>query len=297
MGRHSLKALALIALACSGFAISQIATAANGCRGGQSHCPKTVSTPTTTTTTNTTTTTATTATALRYRYTYNNGTAAPTTASYGWNLADVGGKSAADALPAGMQGLVWVGDYDNSTCSWQVSDATLTTKVQSMVGDAHVFGYFISDEPYTSSCPNAPAQHAARNALIKSIDRTKTTVMLLNSTGDNVRSQFPLWSTPADADVIGIDPYPCLVGKPCDWTIVAKSIQAADAAGFRYWFAVQSFANYEYRFPTASELQYLLGLMSQSHADGLMTFAWTYSGYCLCDHPDLLAAWDAYNHS
>jgi IPT/TIG domain len=235
--------------------------------------------------------------ALPYRYTFDNGSAAPTTASYGWNLADVGGKSEADALPAGMKGLVWVGDYDNTTCDWQVSDASLSATVQKMVGDPHVFGYFFSDEPYAETCPNAPAQHAARNALIKSIDPNATTVMLLNANGSSHRSVWPLWSTPTDADYIAIDPYPCLQGLDCDWSLVTKSIQAADAAGFRYWIAVQSFADFEYRFPTASELQYLLGLVSQSHAQGLMTFAWTYSGNCLCDHPDLLSVWSAYNHS
>jgi hypothetical protein len=235
--------------------------------------------------------------ALPYRYTFDNGSAAATTASYGWNLADVGGKSEADALPAGMRGLVWVGDYDNSTCSWQVSDASLTTTVQKMVGDPHVFGYFFSDEPYAETCPTAPAQHAARNALIKSIDPGATTVILLNANGSTHRSVWPLWSTPTDADYIAFDPYPCLQGLACDWSLVTKSIQAADAAGFRYWIAVQSFADFEYRFPTADELQTLLGLATQSHAQGLMTFAWTYAGFCLCDHQDLLSVWSAYNHS
>lgn len=241
--------------------------------------------------------TVTAASALPYRYTFENGNAASTTASYGWNLADVGGKSEADALPTGMKGLVWVGDYDNSTCGWQVSDASLTATVQKMVGDPHVFGFFFSDEAYAETCPNAPAQHAARNALIKSIDPSATTVILLNANGSTHRSVWPLWSTPTDADYIAINPYPCLQGLACDWSLVTKSIQAADAAGFRYWFAVQSFADFEYRFPTASELQYLLGLMTQSHAEGMMTFAWTYAGFCLCDHPDLLSVWSAYNHS
>jgi len=218
-------------------------------------------------------------------------------ATYGWNLVDVSDHWEADALPAGTRGLVWVGDYDNTTCSWQVSDASLTQTVTSMVGDPHKFGYFFSDEPYAENCPSAPAQHAARNALIKSIDPSATTVILLNANGSTHRSVWPLWSTPADADYIAINPYPCLIGQACDWSLVAKSIQAAEAAGFRYWIAVQSFANYEYRFPTATELQYLLSLVTQSHAQGLMTFAWSYAGYCLCDHPDLLSVWNTYSHS
>ena len=47
----------------------------------------------------------------------------------GWNLIDVGSKWSADRLPARAKGLVWVGDYDNSTCSWQVSDPALKARV------------------------------------------------------------------------------------------------------------------------------------------------------------------------
>jgi hypothetical protein len=285
---HILKTAVVVVFAFAAVAVTQIAAAANGCKGGHGKCRTTVSGKATTTAASS---------ALRYRFTYGNGTAAITTGSYGWNLADVGGKSAADALPAGMKGLVWVGDYDNSTCNWQMSDATLTTKVKSMVGDPHVFGYFFSDEPYAEKCPSAPAQHAARNALIKSIDPTATTVIVLNANGSAHRATFPLWKTPTHADFIGIDPYPFVKGKANDWSLVTKSVQAADTAGFRYWFVVQSFENYEYRFPTAAELQTLLGMMGQSRAEGLMTFAWKYAGFCLCDHPDLLAVWNTYNHS
>ncbi len=235
--------------------------------------------------------------ALQYRYTFNTGEDAAKTAARGWNLIDVGGKTEADAVPRGTRALVWVGDYDNDTCSWEVSDASLRSDVRRMRGDRHVFGYFFSDEPYAERCPNAPAQHAARNALIKSIDPSATTVMLLNANGSTHRAVWKRWSTPTDADWIAIDPYPCLRGHPCDWPLVRKSIAAANAAGFRYWFAVQSFADFEYRFPTASELRTLLGLATRSRAQGLMTFAWRYDDYCLCDHPDLLAVWNAYNHS
>ena len=196
-----------------------------------------------------------------------------------------------------MRGLVWEGDYDNSTCSWQISDADLIADVQSMVGDPKVFGYFFSDEPYAEDCPQAPAQHAARNALIKSIDPTKTTLVGLNANGERTRSYWHLWSTPLDADVLAIDPYPCMIGEACDWSLVTDSILAANLLGFRYWLVVESFQNYEYRYPTADELRYLIGLMRASNAEGLMTFAWNYDGHCLCDHPDLLSVWSAYNHS
>jgi hypothetical protein len=179
-----------------------------------------------------------------------------------------------------------------------VSDATLTSDVTRMKGDAKVFGYYISDEPNdATNCPNAPAQHAARTALIHSIDPSAIVVIVLDATGDHELARFSQWSTPTDADVIGIDPYPFITGKSPDWALVNDAVSAADAAHFNYWFVVQSFSNFEYRFPTAPELQTLLGMAASSHAQGLMTFAWRYSGNCLCDHPDLLSVWSAYNHS
>src|SRR5215210_551326 len=55
-----------------------------------------------------------------YRFIYNSDSAPATVLANGWNLVDVGSQWSADQLPAGAKGLVWAGDYDNGTCSWQV---------------------------------------------------------------------------------------------------------------------------------------------------------------------------------
>ena len=87
-------------------------------------------------------------TAPALRYLVNSGDVASEAAADGWTLLDTGPyKSIIDALPPGTQALVWVGDYDNASCSWQVSDASLTSDVTALAGDVRVAGYFISDEP------------------------------------------------------------------------------------------------------------------------------------------------------
>jgi len=118
-----------------------------------------------------------------YRFLYDSDSAPAKVASYGWNLIDVGSRWSADQLQRGAKGLVWVGDYDNSNCAWEVSNPTLTKEVKAAVRDAKVFGYFISDEPNPYACPNAPAQHKARSDLIHSIDPAKPTVIVLDSNG------------------------------------------------------------------------------------------------------------------
>jgi hypothetical protein len=57
--------------------------------------------------------------ALRYIYSGTRKVAAN-----GWNLMDVGpSKSVIDRLSLGTRALVWVGDYNNRTCAFEVSES------------------------------------------------------------------------------------------------------------------------------------------------------------------------------
>ena len=167
--------------------------------------------------------------APRYRYIYNSGSDQAGAAANGWNLLDAGSKSTADALPAGTKGLVWLGDYDNQTCGWEMSDADVTTEVASAIGDPKVAGYFFSDEPDPNACANAVADHKARSGLIHSLDPSKFTVMVadMNSGGVSL-AQIPLWK--GAADYIGLDPYPCRPGEACKYSWIRQVIAAADAS-------------------------------------------------------------------
>src|SRR5438552_2420048 len=92
----------------------------------------------------------------RYRYIFSSDSAPTAVASHGWNLLDVSSQSAADQLPGRTRGMMYMGDYDNSTCDWEVSDIELTAKVAAMAGDPKVAGYYFSDEPD----PHGPASRA-----------------------------------------------------------------------------------------------------------------------------------------
>jgi chitodextrinase len=238
--------------------------------------------------------------APKYRHIYNSGSD-PAIAQNGWNLIDVSSKSVADALPSGARALYWVGDYDNSTCSWQISDSAVTSDVQRMVGDAKIFGYFISDEPNPYACPNAPAQHKARTDLIHSIDPTKPTVIVLDSNGftsmgsSDAIDQIPLWK--GTATYIGLDPYVCYSwSSTCDYARIDANIAAADAAGINYWGVVQAFNDSSWRWPTTAELQHILGQWAASNESGYMTFAWTWAGNSLTGEPTLLDTLKQFNN-
>ena len=227
-----------------------------------------------------------------FRYIYNSDSASRAVVANGWNLVDVGSRSSADELPAGAKGLVWVGDYDNGRCAWELSDSSLKAEVTAAVRDPKVFGWFFSDEPNPYACPKAPAQHRARSNLIHSIDSASRTVIVLDSNGFKGRAtpdalaQLPLWK--GTADYIGLDPYPCYQRSSCDFSWIDKTIAAANAAGLNYWGVVQAFDDSSWRWPTVAELSHMLGQWAASRETGYMTFAWTWEGNSLSSRPELL---------
>src|SRR5436190_23757769 len=52
----------------------------------------------------------------RYRYIFNSAPAQAVVAAHGRHLLDVSSPSSAYQLPRRTRGIVYVGDYDNSTC-------------------------------------------------------------------------------------------------------------------------------------------------------------------------------------
>jgi hypothetical protein len=231
---------------------------------------------------------------FRYRYVFASSGNVKLAAASGWNLLDVGSKWEADRLPAGTRGLMWVGDYDNEKCSFSVSDAALSQRVSGMAHDPKIAGYFYSDEPDPSACPNAPAEHRARSALIHRLSPGKLTVMVSEANSDQASlSQIPLWV--GAADYVGFNPYVCLRGKPCDFNWIDSIIRAADKVGLPYWGAVQAFADSEWRWPTPAEERRMLSRWARSKAAGYMTFAWSWAGTSLSSRLDLLRVLRTFN--
>jgi hypothetical protein len=230
-----------------------------------------------------------------YRYIYSSRLVARTAQSYGWNLIDVSSKGEVDALPSGTRGLVWVGDWNNATCRWEISDARLKSKVASMVGDRKVAGFYVSDEPNPIACPDAPRRHRQRSALIRRLDPAAFTVVVVRSNTETSPSEVRLWS--GAATYVGLDPYPCETGKACDFTRMTRMIQAADDAHIAYWGVLQAFAYYDWRWPTAAELTRIGAIWKASNATGSMTFAWKWKNSRLAPHPGLLAVLRRLNRS
>ncbi|HET7047345.1 MAG TPA: DNRLRE domain-containing protein [Solirubrobacteraceae bacterium] len=163
-------------------------------------------------------------------------------AAAGFDLID-SSPATVDDLAGGLKGMVWVGNYNNATCSWSVSDATLQGYVAAHKGDPKVGVWLISDEPNPVMCPTAPAQHKARTDLIHSVDPTaKVLVVLDGNSGQASRDQLPDWVGTADA--FGLDPFTCYQGQSsCVLSWIDTLAASADRVGLPYWGVVQAFGN------------------------------------------------------
>ncbi|MTD55142.1 hypothetical protein [Amycolatopsis pithecellobii] len=214
-------------------------------------------------------------------------TGATNTAQYGFQLADVT-PAEISAVPPGQEALVWLGGYDNSTCTLSWSDAKVTALfAQFQLAKAPRTGaYFLADEPNSAgNCPSAPADLRARDRLVRSLDPDPRHFTLANIDDP---AQFRAFA--GSTDVIGTDPYPCLSGRACDWSLIPAYIEALRAAGVhRYVALLQAFGAGMYRWPTALELEHMIAQWQKSDWSGQLTFAWNYAGGRLTDHPDLLA--------
>ncbi len=229
-----------------------------------------------------------------YRYMFSSEPAQAVVAAHGWNLLDVSSQSSADQLPGRTRGIMYVGDYDNSTCEWEIPDLELTAQVAAMAGDPKVAGYYFSDEPDPYACPTAPEQHRARSQLIHSLDPQKMTVMAMDSnSGQASLDQIPLWV--GSADYVGLDPYPCYQNAACNFAWIDTIIEAADRAGLSYWGVVQAFADSTWRWPTAREERHMLCQWATSRESGYVVFAWTWAGQSLPNRPRLLRVLTRFN--
>ena len=221
-----------------------------------------------------------------------------TTLRYGYDLVDTGtDKTFIDHLPRGQRALVWLGDYDGSTCAFEISDAEVVRTIAPLARDRRVAGFYIADEAddaqtrYGGGCTGVAAAVAARSALVHRVAPGHFTYEVLTEPG--TFADFA-----AATDVMGVDPYPCRVDRPCDWKLIPRFVAALRAAHVRhYWGVLQAFAYEPWRLPTADELRRMVEQWSQTCWEGEQTFAWTYQGYSLAQHPRLLAVLAELNRS
>jgi hypothetical protein len=146
----------------------------------------------------------------------------------GFNLADVNAtsKGTLDSLPAGVRGLVWLGDCTGATASFR-------STVNAFAGDPKLFGFYIMDEPVPSTCP--AANLLAEDNWIHAHVPGAQTFAILENLGRHTSPTFAGSYTPQDSglDLVGIDPYPVRSElRSPDYAEIARYVRMAEARGW-----------------------------------------------------------------
>jgi hypothetical protein len=144
----------------------------------------------------------------------------------GFNLADVHSKSELDSLPAGVRGLVWLGDCRGATAGFR-------SAVDALAGDPKLFGFYIMDDALPSACPAAHLL-AEDNWIHAHAPGARTFAILVNLKR-NTSPGFAGSYTPGNSglDLIGIDPYPVRseLSDP-HYAEIGMYVRAAEAQGW-----------------------------------------------------------------
>jgi hypothetical protein len=154
---------------------------------------------------------------------YTAGSDAAAFSECGFTLADVNpDRSALDSLPAGVQGLVWVGDSpeDGASAAWKA-------EVKAVCGHPKTWGYYIADEPL----PSVPV--AALRARAEHVHTTcpgAETFIVLDNDGTDAHPEFRFTPANTNISLFGIDPYP-FKANLVNLSIIGSSVDAAIRAG------------------------------------------------------------------
>jgi hypothetical protein len=222
-----------------------------------------------------------------------NGTYAP--GADGFNLADVSSKGTADALPAGVEGLVWMGNtIAGATAAFQA-------EINSMIGDSKIYGFYLADEPGPGNAVNLKAEAD----YIHSVDPGAKTFMVEQNMNTSDAPQFIYNPANTDIDLFGLDPYPVRSDLPGGFepSIITTAVNAAEAQGIPQADIVpvyQAFGNESpWVTPTPAQEQTILstwGSVIPSPAFDL-AYSWGVQNgdTALATDPALLAVFAAHN--
>ena len=118
--------------------------------------------------------------------------------SVGFNMADVSSAAAANALPAGDVGLIWLGDTSGLTSAFE-------STVLAAANDPKVYGFYVADEPADDTVADLKAECDYIHANAPG----KMAFIVAEDDGSPTSPIYAITPSNTDADLIGLDPYPC----------------------------------------------------------------------------------------
>ncbi len=191
----------------------------------------------------------------------------------------------------GLRGVVWLGWWDNGSCSWEHDDAWITEHVRALAGHPGVLAYYLGDEPSFGSCPGGPAAFRARTALVHALDPGRPTFTVIMTWDEAGQEEFPYGRWVGAVDILGLDVYPCVLGySQCSYELIDQAVAAATRAGVpRYWAVVQDFQDDYHRLPAPAEIAAQFDRWNHSNMAGYFVFSWNYGAIALDTVPENVA--------
>lgn len=181
-------------------------------------------------------------------------------AQLGFDVFDINaGSWALDALPPGVQGLVYVGQKCPTP-----ADRAFKATVDKLAKSSKVYGYYLSDEPHIGDCASGPSALASRADYIRNATSGRQKSFIVLSQPQDYRPFRPALT---HVDLVGLDPYPCSVAHAqCDLSKVGEKVQAATSAGILVnqivpvyqAFGQTGTSDHYYNLPTVEQMRGLL---------------------------------------
>jgi hypothetical protein len=199
----------------------------------------------------------------------------------GFNLADVSSVGTLNSLPAGVKGLVWVGQCNGA-------DSAFIATVRPFIGNQKLFGFYLMDEPdptgqYASLCSAANLK-AESDWIHANVSGAYTFIVMMNFGSPTNPSYMNTYnSANTNIDLFGLDPYPC---RPqfsgCNYGVITAAVKAAEAWGIRASQIVpvyQAFGGGGYTswtLPTAAEETQLLSTWASLVPSPVFDYAYSW---------------------
>ncbi len=223
----------------------------------------------------------------------------------GFNLADVSSLWSLDHLPAGVQGLVWLGMGNGA-------DAAFQSTVSQFKGDPKLFGFYLVDEPDPTGqwgpLVTAANLKAESDWIHANLPGAKTFIVMMNM-GTPEKPWYANTYNPANThiDLFGLDPYPV---RPqftggVNYNVIPAAVQAAEAAGITQSQIVpvyQAFGGGGYSswtLPTPAQEQQILQTWGSVIASPVFDYAYSWGSQsgdtALSGSPDLQQVFAAHN--
>lgn len=217
-----------------------------------------------------------------YRF---SSTAWSTLAQDGFNWVTDGGTNTnyyAGQKAAGLNGMVWLPAYDNSSCKQTMTDAAIQQVVNTNVAGGNPGArYQVGDEPTANGCP-AAATYAHITSVIHAADGRAKTWVADDQFNDPSTSHWPAGlPMKGTVDILAFDIYPCQAGA-CQLNMIDLAIQRIHSVGLQNWeFILQDFGPCEsWRAPTAAEVTQQFQHWQGAGAGGYWIYTYDSDGSC-----------------